>query len=87
MIEIIYSKNFLKSVKKLPANQQEKLADLLILMQKNPYHYTLHTKRLGVPLIGFLSFRITRDWRVLFQFINATTIQLSHIAHRKDIYR
>lgn len=87
MIKIYYSKNFLKSSKKLPIIQQRKLAKLLTQLQKNPYNPLLHTKQLSGKLLGLFSFSITRNWRVIFQFTNTTTIQLLRTAHRKEIYK
>ncbi|OGZ38376.1 MAG: hypothetical protein A3A94_03365 [Candidatus Portnoybacteria bacterium RIFCSPLOWO2_01_FULL_43_11] len=87
MIKIVYGNSFLKSVKKLPKQQQEKLADLLEVLRENPFHQLLHAKSLTGSLAGFYSFRITRDWRVIFQFVNPQTIKLIEAAHRKDIYR
>ncbi len=87
MIQVVYHHNFLKSAKKLPKFQQNKLAHLLENLQNNPFDLSLHTKRLTGDLIGLLSFRITRDWRVIFQFLNHETLQLLDIKHRKDIYR
>ena len=83
----IYSDAFLKSAAKLPTSQQRKLDQLLSIFSENPFDPLLHTKRLVGRLQGFLSFRITRDWRVLFQFIDPGTIQLLRVAHRRDIYR
>lgn len=87
MLEIVYHSHFLKSARNLPKAQQVKLAVLIEHLQKNPYDPRLHTKHLSSPLIGLLSFRITRDWRVVFQFIDENTIQLIETAHRKDVYR
>jgi mRNA-degrading endonuclease YafQ of YafQ-DinJ toxin-antitoxin module len=66
MVILVYGKLFLKSAKQLPLLQQKKLAKLLSCFQKDPFNPLLHTKRLTGSLIGFLSFRITRDWRVMF---------------------
>lgn len=87
MIAVVYHPSFLKSVRALPQPQQKKLAQLLETLRGSPFHPILHTKRLAGSLAGFLSFRITRDWRVVFRFLNPTTIQLLRVAHRKDIYR
>jgi toxin YoeB len=84
---IIYGKSFLKSAKKLPFKGQKKLADLIFLLQKNPFNPLLHTKSLSGPLSGLYSFRITRDWRVIFQFLDENTIKLLLVGHRKDIYQ
>lgn len=86
MIQIAYHRNFLKSAKKLPKTQQQKLAQLLAVLATNPFHNSLHTKRLTGDLAGLLSFRITRDWRVIFQFSDPQTIQLLRVKHRKDVY-
>ena len=87
MIQIIYGQHFLKSAKKLPIKIQDKLARQINLLQKNPFHPLLHTKSLTSSLSGFYSFRITRDWRVIFQFREAEIINLIEVAHRKDIYK
>lgn len=87
MIRLVYHRNFLESAKQLPRAQQEKLAELIALLGENPFHPLLHAKHLSGALAGFLAFRITRDWRVIFQFLDPGTIQLLRVKHRKDIYR
>jgi addiction module RelE/StbE family toxin len=84
---LLYTKSFLKSVKKLPPNIQEKLSDQLEILQKNPFYPLLRTKPLTGRLLGFYSFRITRDWRVIFRFENQETILLTQTGNRKDIYK
>jgi addiction module RelE/StbE family toxin len=66
-MKIVYSKDFIKSVKRTPKQIQNKLADLIEILQQNPLHPKLHSKPLVGKLKGFYSFRITRDWRVIFQ--------------------
>lgn len=87
MIEVRYGKNFLTSAKALPKKTQKKLASLIPFLQYNPFDPRLHAKQLSGKLTGLLSFRITRDWRVIFQFLHPHTIQLLRVAHRKEIYR
>lgn len=86
-MEIVYSSEFLKSAKRAPKPIQKKLADLLEILSNHPFHPKLHTKPLVGKLKEFYSFRITRDWRVIFIFSNSETISLIEIAHRKDIYK
>ncbi|MBI2626332.1 MAG: type II toxin-antitoxin system RelE/ParE family toxin [Candidatus Nealsonbacteria bacterium] len=86
MIFIVYTDSFLKSARKLPKEQQNKLSKILEIIQNNPFHSKLHTKSLTGLLAGFYSFRVTRDWRVIFQFLNSDKIKLIEIGHRKDIY-
>jgi addiction module RelE/StbE family toxin len=87
MVSLAHTNSFLKSARKLPISQQNKLAELLEILQANPFHQKLHTKNLTGPLTGFYSFRITRDWRVIFQFLTPDKIKLIEIGHRKDIYK
>lgn len=86
-MEVVFHPNFLKSAQRLPRAPQEKLGQLIERLCENPFDPFLHTKRLTGPLAGFLSFRITREWRVVFQFLEARKIQLLRVAHRRDIYR
>jgi len=43
-MKILYSKEFLKSAKKLPQNIKRKLAYLLEVMKEDPLHPKLHAK-------------------------------------------
>ncbi|MDO8622385.1 MAG: type II toxin-antitoxin system RelE/ParE family toxin [bacterium] len=87
MIELVYGERFLQSARTLPAPQRRKLARLLETLRENPFHPLLHTKRLSGDLAGIHAFRITRDWRVIFQFNDPAAIQLLRVAHRRDVYR
>ena len=87
MIQVLYSKAFLKSAQHLPKPQRNKLARLVKILSENPYDSILHTKRLVGEHTGFLSFRIMHDWRAIFQFTNLDTIKLLRVVHRKDAYR
>jgi len=87
MIRVVFSENFRHSAKRISGKQQRKLAGLLELLRQNPYHAKLHTKLLTGDLSGFYSFRITRDWRVIFQFLDPEMIQLLRVVHRSDAYR
>lgn len=66
MFEILYTKDFLKNAKKIPDEMQNKLADCLEYFRENPFYPLLHTKPLAGNLAGLFSFRIARDWRVIF---------------------
>lgn len=86
-MEIIYSNDFIKAARLVPKPIKKKLAILLEALKRNPFHPKLHTKPLVGKLKDFYSFRITRDWRAIFKFINSQVIFLIDIAHRKDIYK
>lgn len=84
---LVYGKHFWRSTDALPKKLQEKLADLLETLREDPSHPLLHTKPLAGELKGMFSFRITRDWRVAFYFMDEQTIHLLEVGNRKDIYR
>ncbi len=87
MISLEFNKHFLNSSRKLSTVEQIKLATLLERFQHNPFDASLQTKKLKGELSGLFSFRVTRERRVIFQFMNETTIRLINVIHRKDAYR
>lgn len=86
-MRVIYSDKFLKSVAGLPKKIQVKLDSLITFLVQDPFHPLLHSKPLGGNLTGSYSFRITRDWRVIFIFEEKDVIKLIIVGNRKDIYR
>ena len=86
-MKLVYHSRFWKQAVKLPDIQRQKLAKLLEILQNNPYDSRLHTKKLRPPLEGQYSFRITRDWRAQFRFLDGETIFCVTVKHRKDIYK
>ena len=87
MKEVIYSRQFLRASLKLSKNIHNKLDELISIVATNPFHSLLHTKQLSGDFEHLYSFRITRDWRVIFSIESNDTIKLLDVAHRKDIYR
>lgn len=85
--KIIYGARFIISAKNLEKSLKKKLDNQLLILSENPFHLKLHTKTLSGPLKGSYSFRVGRDYRVIFIFRSQDTIQLLLTAHRKDIYR
>ena len=86
-MQLVYGKDFLKSSRLFPAGIQQQLAQQLERLQADPRDPRLHSKMLSGRLMGFFSFRITRDYRAIFQYIDNDTIQLLLVRHRKDVYR
>ena len=85
MDRVVFGRTFLKDARKLPAAQQKKLAALLEELAADPFSPLLHSKPLSGPLTGQYSFRITRDWRVVFVFVDREKVKLIDVLHRKDI--
>ncbi|MEK7537252.1 MAG: type II toxin-antitoxin system mRNA interferase toxin, RelE/StbE family [Patescibacteria group bacterium] len=84
---VVFSDDFLNSTKELPSKLKIKLNKLIQILKENPFHPSLHTKHLSGKFSGLLSFRITRDWRVIFRFFEPDVVQLLEAADRKDIYK
>lgn len=86
-MKIVYATSFLKSARRLPTKIQVKLDSQTAFLAKNIYHPLLHTKQLSGNLSGYYSFRITRDYRVIFSLLDPETAQLLRASHRREIYR
>lgn len=83
---VVYSDEFRKQFKKLPADIQTLYRKQEAFFRLNWNDPLLHTKKLsGHPLP--YSFRITRAYRALFTFLDRDTVLMATIGHRKDIYR
>jgi len=87
MYQLVFGRKFLRSVEKLDSKLKPKLKSSLDLLLKDPFHPLLHTKLLTGELSGSYSFRISRDYRVIFKFLSDNVIQLIDVGDRKDIYR
>lgn len=87
MCVLIFGEGFLASVKKLGKKIILKVSENLKLLQQNLFNSKLHTKPLHGKLAGFYSFRIGRDYRIIFRFLNNRTILLITASHRKEIYK
>ena len=87
MTQVYYHKQFTKEFKKLPLRIQKKLVILESLFSLSPFHPELHTKKLQRELQHLYSFRITRDYRVVFQLIATEEALFLSVRQRRDIYR
>lgn len=87
MYRIVYTAGFEKAVMRHDRTTRRRLEDALELLEENPFHPHLHIKSLAGPFKGSYSFRLGRDFRVIFILKNGLTIQLLKIAKRGDIYR
>ena len=86
-MHVISRPDFMKSADFLQQDIREMLAKRILLLGADIFHPLLHTKKLKSDLVGRYSFRLRRDWRVIFEFKDSETIRLLYIEHRKDVYR
>lgn len=81
---IYYTSDFRKFYKKLPQNIQDTLDRKDKLFRNNQFHPSLKTHKLHGPLDGLWSFWVTKNYRVLFEFVKDGTI-FYDVGH--EIYR
>lgn len=85
-MKIIKTGEFDKSYKRLPKEIQRLFSAQEKRFESNWRDPRLHAKKVKSLPFAF-SFRITRNYRVLFYFKNAGEAIFFDIDHRKDIYR
>ena len=85
--EIWYGSDFARDVKKLPSSIQKKLSEFLEILRSDAFDPRLHSKPLSVPLQGIFTFRITRNYRVAFEFSGPFQIKLLLTDRRNQIYK
>lgn len=86
MFLVTYTKTFAKHFKTLPRSTKVKTDELTALLVIDFRDSRLHTKKLALE-DDIYSFRVGRDYRVLFVFDSGKEIKLIDIQHRKDIYK
>jgi len=86
-IKIEYHRKFVKEFQKIPVEIQEKATLLEDIFRHDPFDQELKTKKLQGKLQSFYSFRITREYRIIFEFIEKEKVVFLAVKHRKDIYK
>lgn len=85
-MKVLYAEEFTKKFRRLPPDIQRLYHKQEAILRHNWRDPRLHVKKLhGEPLT--FSFRVTRDYRVLFVFVEDDTVLVATIGHRKDVYR
>ncbi len=87
MIEVRYHREFIKEFNQLPLAQKKKLAHLEGVFRNSPFDSRLHGKKLSGKLAEYFSFRVTRDYRVIFRLVSIGFADFISVRHRKEIYR
>ena len=87
MLEISVTETFERLYRKLPKHVYRKVDAKTKLFRQNPFHPSLHTKKLEPHHEEVWSFRVDRDHRIKFRFLNSQKVHFLFIGNRKDIYR
>ncbi len=86
MIQVIIHKKFLKQFRKLPRSVQEAFQSRRDLFLENPDDPLLHTHELHGSLIGYKSFNVNADIRVVFKDIGGDTVMFTAIGSHSELY-
>ena len=89
MIELIWDAPFLRMLKKWKKkhpNLVTRFEERLLLFTEDPYHPSLKTHHLSNNLKEFWAFSINYEHRVVFQFIDDTTVLLIAIGLHDQVY-
>ena len=83
---IFYHPRFKKKLKNLPIRIKQKAKKQMKFFCQDPFRPSLKTHSLKGKLRGYWSFRINREYRILFEFIDEKTVGLIDIGTH-SIYR
>ncbi len=84
---IHYSSNFEKDFKKLPKSIQELAIKQEGIFRNDPHDVRLHSKPLKGRLKGLWSFRVTRNYRVIYAWKDKENVLFYEVGDRKFIYQ
>lgn len=85
-MNIHYTSSFLKGFGVLPKKIKELAVEWEIIFRQNSNDPRLHIKALKGRLKGLFSFRVTRNYRVLYAWKDKENILFYEIGDRKFIY-
>ena len=85
-MQIDYSSNFKKRIKKLPQSISEKFYIRLEIFLKDRFNPILNNHKLHGEYEGFSSINVTGDYRAVFEYINENYILFSDIGTHPELY-
>lgn len=78
--KITYTKRFIKNLKRLNAAERAQLKKKLEILEMDPLHPSLRTKRIQ-GTVDLFEFSVNMDVRVIWQYDGDTIILLLDIGH------
>ena len=73
-MNIYPSKHFIKSFTKLPSSIQRLAIEKEKLFKADLFHPSLRTHRLKGKLAAFYAYRVNREYRIIFEIVNTSTV-------------
>ena len=86
MLNVLYSKNFAKSLKKKDKFIKEKARKRIRLFREDPFNVLLNNHALSGEFENKRSFDVTGDYRILFYYADKNTVVFSDIGTHSELY-
>lgn len=80
------TETFDKLFQKLSQKIQLKAAKKSDLFKNNPFHPSLRVEKLHPKKFNVWSFRIDKDHRIVFKFVEKNLVEFMFVGHHNDIY-
>ncbi len=87
MLQIIVTDEFSKRYKLLPSIIQKKAEKQEKLFRQNPFYPSLHTEKLEPKGKQIWSFRVDKNYRVLFRFVEKHTVAFLTVGIHDWVYK
>lgn len=87
MIEIRATREFEERYRELPAQIQRRAEKQTRLFRENLFHPSLHTEKLQPKARELWSFRVDRKYRIIFRFLDGTTVLFLTVGPNDWVYR
>jgi len=86
-MEVNFSPKFTREYKKLPCRVKDTFEELENIFRGNPFDPKLKTHKLKGKFSGFLSFSISRKYRIIFEFSKDKKTIYFHSVGDHEIYQ
>ena len=80
------TETFDKLFQKLGQKIQMKAVKKADLFKKNPFHPSLRVEKLHPKKFNVWSFRIDKDYRIVFKFVEKDLVEFMFVGHHNEIY-
>lgn len=87
MIEVFTTNEFNNRYRELPPHIRKKAEKREIIFRENPFYPSLHTEKLEPKSKQVWSFRIDREYRINFRFLDNKNALFLTCGHHHWIYR
>lgn len=86
MLNILYARNFKKSLKKKDKFIQEKARERIRIFREDPFNVLLNNHSLAGEHKDKRSFNVTGDYRIMFYYADKNTACFTDIGTHPELY-